>query len=150
MDMDYYKDVSCIVTGATCHVDGNCEDCETGEEAYKKEQEKSELERIEDITTFGIEWNFYGVVVERNRANTMAKMDVETYAELTKNNIECVSTTPHEYNNMIIITYPSFPILKTALKLGEPTQILYNLDQLAVFVYNDCVYLCAPMIEVES
>ena len=147
MDMDYYKDVSCLITGGKCHVDGNCEECETGEETYKKEQEKAELKIIEDITTFWVEWNFHGVVVERNRSNTMAKMDVETYTELKKNNVECVSTTHHEYDNMIIIKYPSFPVLKKALNLGEPTQILCDHDQLAVFVYDDCVYLCAPMIE---
>ena len=50
-------------------------------------QEKEEPEKIKCITTFGIEYDFHGFNVERNHANTMLKMDYETYEELSKINI---------------------------------------------------------------
>lgn len=148
MDSDYYKDVSCLVTGSTCDVNCDCDDCEIGQKSYKEEREKIEQDRITDITTFKPNRKFYGVQIVTNVLNTIVKTDRNTLDELKKNGAsDVLSSTPCEYDLSIELLFPDFSILKHVLKMDKPVETLYDIDIIAVFIYDDCIYLCSPMVD---
>ena len=147
MDPEYYKVLICMVTGGECDSWADCQICTIGKRKYKQEQEEIEQQRIEDTTSFNREVSFYGEMVKGNQAKTMAVTDEITLNKLF-DQVPGISTTPHVYGNYVKKYYPDFELVKETLDLGKPIEILRDHEKVGVFKYTDCVYLCAPMLEL--
>lgn len=140
MESDEYKSVTCSINGQECSAAWDCSDCNVGAE----EEKRLEEQRILDIIDMCVKMTFCDVPVVRNKVNSVAVMDEETFKKIPGEN---VSSTPHTYGQYVKQDYPDFALLKDRLGLGTPNEVLRDVGEVAVFKYPGKVYICSPFCE---